>query len=89
MRVPTDTAVAEPTVETIAAAPLTLLDRCDRCDAQAFVRVALSSLEGRRSELLFCGHHYAKHEPALRDRVTVTSIQDERHLINSKSASSA
>ena len=34
---------------------LTLQDRCDRCSAQAFVRV-----EGTGGELLFCGHHYNK-----------------------------
>lgn len=34
---------------------LTLQDRCDRCNAQAFVKV-----QGRSGELLFCGHHYNK-----------------------------
>ena len=32
--------------------PLTMLDRCDSCGAQAFVRVTLAS-----GELLFCAHH--------------------------------
>jgi len=30
-------------------------DRCDRCAAQAFVKV-----EGVSGSLLFCGHHYNK-----------------------------
>lgn len=34
---------------------LTLQDRCDRCNAQAFVKV-----QGVNGELLFCGHHYNK-----------------------------
>jgi hypothetical protein len=28
-------------------------DRCDRCSAQAYVKVI-----GTNGELLFCGHHY-------------------------------
>ena len=35
--------------------PLTMLDRCDSCGAQAFVRVTLAS-----GELLFCAHHAAE-----------------------------
>ena len=35
--------------------PLTAADRCDRCCAQAKVRVHL-----RAGELLFCGHHSAR-----------------------------
>jgi hypothetical protein len=44
-----------------AAAPdrteLTTIDRCDRCGAQAYVRVLLPS----RLELLFCAHHNRQH----------------------------
>lgn len=43
-------------------APLTGADRCDRCGAQAFVRVRLLS----GGELLFCGHHFRKHGDAVR-----------------------
>ena len=32
---------------------LTAMDRCDRCGAQAYLRVELSS----GGELLFCAHH--------------------------------
>lgn len=45
---------------TLATAALTVSDRCDRCGAQALVRVVLPY-----GELLFCGHHYAKHAPTL------------------------
>jgi hypothetical protein len=40
---------------------LTNADRCDRCGAQARVRVTLAS-----GELLFCNHHAKEHEPRLR-----------------------
>jgi hypothetical protein len=34
---------------------LTLLDRCDACNAQALTKVT-----GLTGDLLFCGHHYNK-----------------------------
>lgn len=77
----------EPTVEAITAVPLTLADRCCACasgTSQAFVRVNLVADTGRRSELLFCGHHYNKHEAALAGRASVLSVQDEREKINEK-----
>lgn len=40
-----------------SVAPLTALDRCDRCGAQAYVEVA-SSATGL--DLLFCTHHFEK-----------------------------
>ena len=43
------------------AVPLTAADRCDRCGAQAYVRVVLPS----GSELLFCAHHGREHSEAL------------------------
>lgn len=30
-------------------------DRCDRCGAQAYIKVV-----GKSGDLLFCGHHYNK-----------------------------
>lgn len=39
---------------------MTMLDRCDRCKAQAFVRVTMES-----GELTLCGHHYGKHHKVL------------------------
>ncbi|MGJ9412531.1 hypothetical protein ACHAAC_07450 [Aeromicrobium sp. CF4.19] len=50
---------------------LNATDRCDRCGAQAYVRV---ELEGG-AELLFCAHHAREHEEKLR-QVAVT-IHDE------------
>lgn len=69
--------------------PLTLLDRCDACQAQAFVRVSILSTDGAPSELLFCGHHFNKHEPALITRETLVSIQDEREKINESASASS
>lgn len=43
------------------SAPLTAADRCDRCGAQAYVRVVLPS----GSDLLFCAHHGREHAEAL------------------------
>ena len=40
---------------------LTAADRCDRCGAQAFVRVLLTS-----GDLLFCAHHAKAYEDKLK-----------------------
>jgi hypothetical protein len=53
------------------ASPLTAADRCDRCGAQAYVRVTHNG----GAELLFCAHHGRVHSDALR-RVA-TDVQDE------------
>lgn len=49
-------------------------DRCDRCGAQAYVSALV-----RGTWLVFCGHHFRKHEEAIR-RVAVTVV-DERDAI--------
>ncbi len=67
---------------TTSSRPLTLSDRCDSCGAQAFVLVGVKG-----SELLFCGHHYRRHEAAL--LATGVTVQDERHRINEKPSLSA
>ena len=41
--------------------PLTALDLCDRCGAQAYMRVVLPG----GGELLFCAHHGRQHGEAL------------------------
>jgi hypothetical protein len=51
--------------------PLTAMDLCDRCGAQAYVRVVLAGA----GELLFCAHHSRQHAEALA-RVKA-EIQDE------------
>jgi hypothetical protein len=54
--------------------PLTSVDRCDRCGAQAWVRVGIGE-----SDLLFCAHHFADSEERLRPRSSY--VHDEReHL---------
>ena len=42
-------------------APLTRLDRCDRCSAAALVKITLP----KGGELQFCGHHARKHADRL------------------------
>ncbi|MCY7372838.1 MAG: hypothetical protein LH461_03950 [Spirochaetaceae bacterium] len=51
--------------------PLTATDRCDRCGAQAYIRVTLTS----GGELLFCAHHGRAHEVRLREMSV--EFQDE------------
>ena len=56
---------------TLATDTLTAADRCDRCRAQAYVRVVLTS----GGELLFCAHHGRAHAEKLRQ--VAASITDE------------
>ena len=53
-------AAPETTEAPIQLESLGLTDVCDSCGAQAYVRVTLTS-----GELLFCGHHAAKHRESL------------------------
>ena len=59
---------------------LTQSDRCDRCRAQAFVKVEL----GATGDVLLCGHHWKKHEYAVATTAAVTRIVDEREFINAR-----
>ena len=59
---------------TMTVEPLTAVDRCDRCGAQAYVRVTLSA----GSELLFCAHHGREYAPKLREIDAQISDQSER-----------
>ena len=59
---------------TLATSPLTAADRCDRCGAQAYVRVVLVS----GGELLFCAHHGREHAPALSDAAATIQDQSDR-----------
>jgi len=61
-----------------ATAPLGALDRCDRCGAQAYVRVTF----GETGELLFCGHHARQHEEKLRE--LEADIHDETDRLSEK-----
>ncbi len=54
---------------------LTASDRCDRCGAQAYVHVELTS----GGELLFCGHHAKAHLDKVRP--LASSIHDYTHTL--------
>jgi hypothetical protein len=56
--------------------PLTALDVCDRCGAQAYVRVLLAN----SGELLFCAHHGRVHAKALAE--VAVDIQDETNRLS-------
>ena len=64
---------------TTATAPspaaLTASDRCDRCGAQAYLRVELQS----GGELLFCAHHAREHGDKIRE--IASQVHDETHKI--------
>ena len=64
-----NTAVA-PGASTLSAA-----DRCDRCGAQAYLRVELQS----GGELLFCAHHAREHGDRLRE--VAAAVHDETHKL--------
>jgi len=55
----------------VAPSPLTASDRCDRCGAQAYLRVHLAS----GGELLFCAHHAREHGEKL--RTIAVNVHDE------------
>ena len=50
-------------ISTAELSKLSLIDRCDRCGAQAYVQVHL--IDG--AELLFCAHHAREYEDKLRE----------------------
>jgi len=56
------------------SAPLSAIDRCDRCGAQAYVRVTLSA----GSELMFCAHHGRMYASKLREIDAQISDQSVR-----------
>ena len=60
---------------------LSASDRCDRCVAQAYVRVEL--LAG--SDLLFCAHHARQHEDTLR-KVAAAIYDESDRLIEVRAA---
>lgn len=60
------------------SAPLTAEDRCDRCGAQAYLRVELST----GGELLFCAHHAREHGDKLRE--IASAVHDETYKLTDK-----
>ena len=71
------------TTAVATSAPLTAEDRCDRCGAQAYLRVALQA----GGELMFCAHHAREHEDKLKE-VAVTVV-DETHKLHGTPAPQA
>jgi hypothetical protein len=61
--------------------PLNALDLCDRCGAQAYVRVLLPN----SGELLFCAHHSREHLPALKKAGAEVQDETERLIIKPES----
>ena len=71
---------------TTAVAPsaaLTATDRCDRCGAQAYLRVELQS----GGELLFCAHHAREHGDKLRE--VAAAVHDETGKLSNTPAAPA
>lgn len=69
----------EVTESTITTADLTLLDRCDRCGAAAYVRAVKDE-----SQLLFCGNHGRK--TATKLIASGWSLDDQTHKAFQKPA---
>jgi hypothetical protein len=57
------------------------VDRCDRCGAQAYLRVELAG----GGELLFCAHHAREHGDKLRE--IAVSVHDETDRLHDTPAS--
>lgn len=66
---------------TTTPTPLTAADRCDRCGAQAYVRVMLTN-----GELLFCAHHARRHAEAYSG--VAVRIQDETERLRQEHGAS-
>jgi hypothetical protein len=65
------------------SSPLTALDRCDRCGAQAYLRVELTG----GGELLFCAHHAREHGDKLRE-IAVTVHDETGKLVDAPATES-
>lgn len=64
----------------VATAPLTALDRCDSCGAQAYVRATLAT-----GELLFCAHHAARFKEKL-SGTALTWHDETNRLVENRGA---
>jgi hypothetical protein len=64
-----------------STAALSAADRCDRCGAQAYLRVELQS----GGELLFCAHHAREHGDKLKE--IAANVIDETHKLSNTPAS--
>ena len=63
------------------SAPLTAIDRCDRCGAQAYLRVELQT----GGELMFCAHHAREHGDKIKE--IAANVVDETHKLGKSPAS--
>ena len=72
----------EETTSTTKTPTLTVADRCDRCGAQAYVRVVLEA-----GELLFCAHHARAHSAKF--STVATEIHDETDRLFAEHGSGA
>jgi hypothetical protein len=63
---------------TLEAPRLTAHDRCDRCGAQAYVKVRLEA----GGELMFCAHHARAHGDALKG--IASEFIDETERLHAK-----
>ena len=70
---------------TLTVEPLTAIDRCDRCGAQAYLRATLPT----GNDLLFCAHHGREYTPKLRELDALINDQSERLDENQVQASAA
>jgi hypothetical protein len=68
------------TTAVASSSPLTAADRCDRCGAQAYLRVELQS----GGELLFCAHHAREHGDKLKE--IAANVVDETHKLTERPA---
>lgn len=78
MDVPTDEREADVTTAVAPSAALTAEDRCDRCGAQAYLRVELAS----GGELLFCAHHAREHGEKIKE--IAISVHDETSKLSER-----
>jgi len=76
---------AEVTTAVATGSPaLSAADRCDRCGAQAYLKVELQS----GGELLFCAHHAREHGDALK-RVAANVIDESHRLADTPTVAPA
>lgn len=71
------------TTAVATSSPLTAADRCDRCGAQAYLRVELQS----GGELLFCAHHAREHGDKLKQ--IAVKVVDETHKLSGTPATAS
>jgi hypothetical protein len=80
---PNDRNEAVVTTALATSSALSAADRCDRCGAQAYLRVELQS----GGELLFCAHHAREHGDKLRE--IAANVIDETNKLSDTRASAS